>query len=102
MTDKEFSKNIEEQYRQYKGNIIKTKNTEEIYSMSYAIAKMEAIYEYILDFSENLKDLYPYVNNLLQELYDFEFEYDTPQWHSWEKLDNMCSDYILWKEGKEI
>lgn len=75
--------------------------------MAYDIAKMEKIANFIFfdvyhDWGDDfIEKLYPYADNLLQELYDFECNYDELQWTSEENLDNMCSDYILWKEGKE-
>lgn len=103
MTNKEFLKRIQEQYEEYEKEIINTKSPTEIIDMAFKIAKMQEIYSFIQsELYIEIDKLFPYVDNLLKELYDFEFNYDEPQWYSWEKLDNMCSDYILWKEGKEI
>ena len=101
-TVEEFTKIVKEE---------NDKHNEELLNMSAAtlinraweIAKWQAIYDYmegkVIPYLENEEEMFEDLLTLeidepISEIYDFEFNYDEPQWTTWDNLDYVIRDMI--------
>ncbi len=95
MTREEFNAKVMEQFNKYKAEML-TQSPERLFNCAYEIAKMTALKDYfteIDDFSE-LNKLYLYADNILNMLYEYEWNYDEAQWNSWDDIYFMILDFI--------
>ena len=105
-TVEEFTKIVEEENK---------KHNEELLNMSPAmlidraweIAKWQAIYDYmegkVIPYLEDGEEMFeefltPEIDKPISAVYDFEFNYDEPQWTTWDNLDSVVRD--MFKEMK--
>ena len=105
-TVEEFAKIVKEE---------NDKHNEELLNMSPAmlidraweIAKWQAIYDYmegkVIPYLETEEDgfeefLTLEIDQPISAIYDFEFNYDEPQWTTWDNLDSVVQD--MFKEMK--
>ena len=105
-TVEEFTKIVEEENK---------KHNEELLNMSPAmlidraweIAKWQAIYDYmegkVIPYLEDGEEMFEEfltleIDQPISAVYDFEFNYDEPQWTTWDNLDSVVRD--MFKEMK--
>lgn len=99
-TVEEFTKIVEEENK---------KHNEELLSLSPAtlidnawnIAKWQAIYDYIegkvIPYLEDEEDMFEgfltlKINHPIASIYEYEFNYDEPQWTNWDNLDDVVRE----------
>lgn len=99
MTREEFNAKVHEQYNEYEKELL-LKTPAELINIAWDIAKMQAIRTYLTecDFDDFLEGIYEDADNILDALFAYEWNYDTPMWTDWENLYDMIWDYINDKE----
>lgn len=74
---------------------------------AWEIAKWQAIYDYmegkVIPYLEDEEDMFDgfltlEIDEPISAIYDFEFDYDEPQWTTWDNLDSVVQD--MFKEMK--
>lgn len=91
---KQFRDSIEAQYTQYKTDILKKSKTE-IYNAAYGVAKMYELYMFFISNDKlDIDTLLPYADIILTDLYDFEMDYDTARWTTWDDIEDMLQEYL--------
>ena len=74
---------------------------------AWEIAKWQAIYEYmegkVIPYLEDGEEMFEEfltleIDQPISAIYDFEFNYDEPQWTTWDNLDSVVQD--MFKEMK--
>lgn len=96
-TIEEFISIVEEENKKYNEDLL-NKSPETLIDRAYEIAKWQAIYGYIKEgVLPCLKDgeggfekfLMIETNKPIVEIYEYEFNYDEPQWTTWDRLDDV-------------
>lgn len=94
MTRKEFNAKVMEQFNKYKAEMV-AQSPERIFNCAYEIAKMTALKDYLTETDiYELNELYPYADNILNMLYEYEWNYDEAQWSNWDNTYLMILDFI--------
>ena len=94
MTREEFNAKVMEQFNKYKEEMV-AQSPERIFNCSYEITKMVALNDYLTGAGDwYIECLYPYADDILDELYDYEWNYDEAQWTNWDGINSMVSDFI--------
>ena len=105
-TVEEFTKIVKEENREYSEKLL-SMSPEMLIDRAWEIAKWQAIYEYMegkvipyLEDGENEFEefLTLEIDKPISAVYDFEFNYDEPQWTTWDNLDSVVQD--MFKEMK--
>ena len=99
-TVREFTKIVREENREHSERLLNMSPVTLI-ERAREIAKWQAIYNYIeervvpsLEYEEEMfEDLLTLeIDEPISEIYDFEFNYDEPQWTTWDNLDYVIRD----------
>lgn len=94
MIREEFNAKVMEQFDKYKAEML-TQSPERIFNCAYKIAKMTALKDYLTETDiYELNKLYPYADNILNMLYEYEWNYDEAQWSNWDNTYLMILDFI--------
>ena len=79
---------------EYTVNYKKT-HSQTLLPMLDEIAKMTALKDYLTETDiYELNKLYPYADNILNMLYEYEWNYDEAQWSNWDNTYLMILDFI--------
>lgn len=101
MTREEFNDEVLKSYLEYKADML-TLSPAELFERSYEIAKCTSIKDYLTETEDfRAEAAYPYASVILEDLYDFEFNYDTAQWANWDDMDHVLEEYIIEKEREK-
>ena len=101
-TVEEFTKIVEEENDKHNEELLNM-SAATLINRAWGIAKWKAIYNYIeervvpsLEYEEEMfEDLLTLeIDEPISEIYDFEFNYDEPQWTTWDNLDYVIRDMI--------
>ena len=99
-TVEEFTKIVREENKKYNEKLL-TWSPAMLIDHAWAIAKWRAIYDYIeervipdLEDGEEMFEefLTLEIDCPIRTMYEFEFEYDEPQWANWDNLDDMVCE----------
>ena len=99
-TVEEFAKIVKEENREYNERLLNM-SPATLINRAWEIAKWQAIYDYMegkvipyLEDGENEFEefLTLEVDNPITAVYEYEFEYDEPQWMTWDSLDNVVCE----------
>ena len=105
-TVEEFIAIVEEENKKYNEDLL-NKSQKMLIDRAWEIAKWQAIYDYMegkvipyLEDGENEFEefLTLEVDNPITAVYEYELEYDEPQWTTWDNLDSVVRD--MFKEMK--
>ena len=93
-TREEFNEAVLKSYLEFKEKELK-KTKADLFNDAYSIAKTESIASFLRDGEyEEIEKLFEVADNILDLLYDFEFNYDTPMWGNWDDLGILIQDFI--------
>ena len=96
-TVEEFIAIVEEENKKYNEDLL-NKSQKMLIDRAWEIAKWQAIYDYMegkvipyLEDGENEFEefLTLEVDNPIAAIYDFELDYDEPQWTNWDNMDDV-------------
>ena len=99
-TVEEFIAIVEEENKKYNEDLF-NKSQKMLIDRAWEIAKWQAIYDYMegkvipyLEDGENEFEefLTLEVDNPITAVYEYEFEYDEPQWTTWNNLDDVVRE----------
>ena len=99
-TVEEFAKIVKEENDKYNEKLL-TWSPAMLIDHAWAIAKWQAIYDYIeervIPYLEDEEDgfegfLALEIDKPISAVYDFEFNYDEPQWATWDNLDDVVRE----------
>lgn len=99
-TVEEFAKIVKEENREYNERLLNM-SPATLINRAWEIAKWQAIYDYMegkvipyLEDEENEFEefLTLEVDNPIAAIYDFELDYDEPQWTTWDNLDDVVRE----------
>ena len=99
-TVEEFIAIVEEENKKYNEDLL-NKSQKMLIDRAWEIAKWQAIYDYMegkvipyLEDGENEFEefLTLEVDNPITAVYEYEFEYDEPQWTTWDNLDDVVRE----------
>ena len=105
-TIEEFAKIVKEENREYNERLLNM-SPAKLIDRAWGIAKWQAIYDYIegkvIPYLEDGEEMFEEfltleVDQPISAIYDFEFNYDEPQWTTWDNLDSVVQD--MFKEMK--
>ena len=98
MTREEFNNKVMNQFNKYKEEML-VQSPERIFNCAYEIAKMAALKDYLTEtYDCDINKLYPYADRILNDLYEYEWNYDEAQWFNWENISSMIFDYLKERE----
>ena len=101
-TVEEFTKIVREENREHNERLLNM-SPATLIDRAWEIAKWQAIYDYmegkVIPYLETEEEgfkefLTLEVDDPIAAIYDFEFDYDEPQWTTWDRLDNVVLDMI--------
>lgn len=98
-TVEEFTKIVREENRKHNEELLSL-NPATLINRAWEIAKWQAIYEYIEENllrneTSKLNDFLTLdIDSPIYEIYAYEYDYDEPQWTTWDGLDNVIRDMI--------
>ena len=99
-TVEEFAKIVKEENREYNERLLNM-SPATLINRAWEIAKWQAIYDYMegkvipyLEDGENEFEefLTLEVDNPITAVYEYELEYDEPQWTTWDNLDDVVRE----------
>ena len=99
-TVEEFTKIVEEENREYNERLLNM-SPATLINRAWEIAKWQAIYDYmegkVIPYLEDEEEMFEEFLTLeidcpIRTMYEFEFEYDEPQWANWDNLDDMVCE----------
>jgi hypothetical protein len=94
MNREQFDEKVLQEFEQYRIKELKNKR-DLIFQHAYEIAKMWAIRDYLTNSEdEEIEKLYPVAETVLENLYEYEWNYDSPMWGSFDSISQMVSEYI--------
>ena len=105
-TVEEFTKIVKEENDKHNEKLLNM-SPAMLIDRAWEIAKWQAIYDYMegkvipyLEYGENEFEefLTLEIDQPISAIYDFEFNYDEPQWTTWDNLDSVVQD--MFKEMK--
>lgn len=110
-TVEEFAKIVREENDKHNEKLLNM-SPATLINRAWEIAKWQAIYDYIeervlpcLEDEEGVFDgfLTLEINKPIVEIYEYEFNYDEPQWTTWDRLDNVVRDmFRAIKRSKQL
>ncbi len=101
-TVEEFTKIVREENREHNERLLNM-SPATLIDRAWEIAKWQAIYDYmegkVIPYLETEEEgfkefLTLEVDDPIAAIYDFEFDYDEPQWTTWDNLDCVIRDMI--------
>lgn len=99
-TIEEFTKIVKEENKKHNEKLLKM-SPAMLIGHAWEIAKWQAIYDYIegkvIPYLEDGEEMFEEFLTLeidcpIITMYEFEFEYDEPQWANWDNLDDMVCE----------
>lgn len=99
-TVEEFVAIVEEENKKHNEELLKL-SPATLIDNAWNIAKWQAIYDYmegkVIPYLENEEEMFEEFLTLeidcpIRTMYEFEFEYDEPQWANWDNLDDMVCE----------
>ena len=105
-TVEEFTKIVKEENEKHNEELLNL-SPATLINRAWEIAKWQAIYDYmegkVIPYLETEEDefeefLMLEIDQPISAIYDFEFNYDEPQWTTWDNLDSVVQD--MFKEMK--
>ena len=99
-TVEEFNKIVKEENREYNERLLNM-SPATLINRAWEIAKWQAIYDYmegkVIPYLEDEEEMFEEFLTLeidcpIRTMYEFEFEYDEPQWANWDNLDDMVCE----------
>ena len=105
-TVEEFTKIVKEENEKHNERLLNMSPTMLI-DRAWEIAKWQAIYDYmegkVIPYLETEEEVFEEfltleIDQPISAIYDFEFNYDEPQWTTWDNLDSVVQD--MFKEMK--
>ena len=96
-TVEEFTKIVREENREYNEKLL-SMSPAKLIDCAWEIAKWQSIYDYIEDrvipyLEEGESGFEEFltleVDNPIAAIYDFELDYDEPQWTNWDNMDDV-------------
>lgn len=99
-TVEEFAKIVKEENREYNERLLNM-SPATLINRAWEIAKWQAIYDYmegkVIPYLEDEEEMFEEFLTLeidcpIRTMYEFEFEYDEPQWANWDNLDDMVCE----------
>ena len=101
-TIEEFTKTVKEENDKHNEELLNMSSATLI-NRAWEIAKWQAIYEYmegkVIPYLETEEEVFEEfltleIDEPISAIYDFEFNYDEPQWTTWDNLDYVIRDMI--------
>ena len=99
-TVEEFIAIVEEENKKYNEDLL-NKSQKMLIDRAWEIAKWQAIYDYmegkVIPYIEDGENEFEEfltleVDNPITAVYEYEFEYDEPQWTTWNNLDDVVRE----------
>ena len=99
-TVEEFAKIVREENQKYNEDLLNL-SPATLIARAWEIAKWQAIYDYIegkvIPYLEDGEEMFEEfltleVDNPIAAIYDFELDYDEPQWTTWDNLDDVVRE----------
>ena len=99
-TVEEFAKIVKEENREYNERLLNM-SPEMLIDRAWDIAKWQAIYDYmegkVIPYLEEGEEefeefLMLEISNPITTIYEYELEYDEPQWTTWDNLDDVVRE----------
>ena len=99
-TVREFAKIVKEENREYNERLLNM-SPATLINRAWEIAKWQAIYDYmegkVIPYLETEEEIFEEfltleIDQPISAIYDFEFNYDEPQWTTWDNLDSVVQD----------
>ena len=99
-TVEEFIAIVEEENKKYNEKLLNM-SPAMLIDRAWEIAKWQAIYEYmegkVIPYLETEEEVFEEfltleVDNPITAVYEYEFEYDEPQWTTWDNLDDVVRE----------
>lgn len=96
-TVEEFAKIAREENKKHNEELLQM-DSARLISYAWEIAKWQAIYDYVegkvIPYLENGEEIFEdfltlEIDNPIAEIYGWEFNYDEPQWTTWDNLDDV-------------
>ncbi len=96
-TVEEFTKIVKEENREYNERLLNM-SPATLIDRAWEIAKWQAIYDYIegkvIPYLENGEEMFEKfltleINDPIASIYEYELNYDEPQWTNWDNLDDV-------------
>ena len=96
-TVEEFTKIVEEENRKHNEELLNL-SPATLIDRAWGIAKWQAIYDYmegkVIPYLEDEEEEFENfltieINNPITEIYEYELNYDEPQWTTWDNLDDV-------------
>ena len=96
-TVEEFIAIVKEENREYNEELLKL-NPATLIDRAWEIAEWQAIYDYmegkVIPYLEDGEEMFEEfltleVDKPISAVYDFEFNYDEPQWTNWDNMDDV-------------
>ena len=96
-TVEEFIAIIEEENKKYNEALL-NKSPATLIAHAWEIAKWQAIYDYmeekVIPYLEDGEEMFEEfltleINNPIATIYEYELNYDEPQWTTWDRLDDV-------------
>ena len=101
-TVEEFIAIVEKENKKHNEELL-NKSPATLIDHAWEIAKWQAIYDYmegkVIPYLENEEGIFEEfltleINHPIAAIYEYEFNYDEPQWITWDHLDNVVLRYI--------
>ena len=105
-TVEEFTKIVKEENEKHNERLLNM-SPAMLIDRAWEIAKWQAIYDYmegkVIPYLETEEEVFEEfltleIDQPISAIYDFEFNYDEPQWTTWDNLDSVVQD--MFKEMK--
>lgn len=102
-TVEEFTKIVREENRKHNEELLSL-NPATLINCAWGIAKWQAIYEYIeenvIPYLEDGEEMFEdfltlEIDSSIAEIYGYEYDYDEPQWTTWDGLDNVVREMFV-------
>lgn len=102
MTIEEFAKLVKEENRKHNEELLEL-SPATLISRAWEIAKWQAIDDYIegkvIPYLEDGEDMFEDfltldIDNPITSIFEYEFNYDEPQWTTWDALDEVVLDML--------
>ena len=99
-TVEEFAKIVREENQKYNEKLLNM-SPATLIDRAWEIAKWQAIYEYmegkVIPYLEDGEEMFeefltPEINNPIATIYEYELNYDEPQWTNWDNLDDVVCE----------
>ena len=99
-TVEEFTKIVEEENKKHNAELLNL-SPATLIARAWEIAEWQAIYDYmegkVIPYLEDGEEMFEEfltleINNPIATIYEYELNYDEPQWTSWDNLDDVVRE----------